>query len=285
VIQTAVVTADRVIPRLSLLGVGIDCVDQRGTIDWIARRVKAGDGGFVVTVNLDHLRRCVKDSSYAHLVARADLVVADGMPLIWASRLRGGRQLPERVAGSSTMIDLCERAALDGVGVFLLGGDPGVAERAGTELQSRFEGLRIAGVRCPPFGFESDDAEMAAIREQIRSSDAGIVLVALGSPKQEMLIDRIRDCLPGACWMGIGISLSFVAGDVRRAPVWLQRLGLEWVHRLMQEPRRLFKRYIVHGIPWGLRLMFESIINRIRPSDPVKETIAASGERNRNHVV
>lgn len=276
---------DRVTLRISLLGVAIDCVGQAGAIEWIARRVKAGRGGFVVTVNLDHLRRCVKDRSYAELVSRADLVVADGMPLIWASRLRGGRQLPERVAGSSTMIDLCERAARDGVGVFLLGGDPGVAERAGEELQRRFEGLRIAGVRCPPFGFESDDAEMAAIREQIRSSDAGIVLVALGSPKQELLIDRIRDCLPAACWMGVGISLSFVAGDVRRAPVWVQRLGLEWVHRLIQEPRRLFKRYIVHGIPWGLRLMLESAIDRVRSPGPEQDTVTATGERSRNHVV
>lgn len=283
--RTAAAPADRGGPRIALLGVDIDCVDQAGTIDWIARRVQAGRGGFVVTVNLDHLRRCVKDPSYANLVARADLVVADGMPLIWASRLRGRRQLPERVAGSSTMIDLCERAARDGVGVFLLGGDPGVAERAGTELQSRFGGLRIAGVRCPPFGFESDDAEIDAIREQIRSSDAGIVLVALGSPKQERLIDRIRDCQPAACWMGVGISLSFVAGDVRRAPVWLQRLGLEWVHRLVQEPRRLFKRYIVHGIPWGLRLMIESAIDRVRASDPEQDTVTAAGERSRNHVV
>lgn len=280
----AAIATDQAMQRISLLGVAVDCVDQAGAIDWIARRVQTGRGGFVVTVNLDHLRRCVKDPSYADLVARADLVVADGMPLVWASRLRGGRQLPERVAGSSAMIDLCERAARDGQGVFLLGGDPGVADRAGKVLQQRFKDLKIVGVRCPPFGFECDGAEIAAICEQIRSSETGIVLVALGSPKQELLIDRIRDCLPAACWMGVGISLSFVAGDVKRAPVWLQRLGLEWVHRLVQEPQRLFKRYIVHGIPWGVRLLVEAAFNRLSATDLGQDQTTTSGRRH-NHGV
>lgn len=255
-------------PRTRLMGVAIDCVTQDQAADWICDRAARGAGGLVVTVNLDHLRRCATDPSYADLVRRADLVVADGMPLIWASRLQGPPLLPERVAGSTMMVDLCRRAAERALPVFLLGGDPGVADRAARVLAERFPGFRCAGTLCPPFGFESDPAEVARIESAVRDSRARIVLVALGSPKQERLADRLRPVAPDACWIGVGISLSFVTGDVRRAPVWIQRIGLEWLHRLCQEPRRLFRRYIIHGIPWAARLMAHAAVHRLTSTKP-----------------
>lgn len=254
--------------RTHLFAVGIDCVTQTQSVEWICRRAGEGRGGFVVTVNLDHLRRCKKDASYARLVGGADLVVADGMPLIWASRVQGAPLLPERVAGSSMMVELCARAADRGLSIFLLGGDAGVADRAADVLRDRHPEIRIAGTYCPPFGFENDPAETARIESALTDSNPAIVLVALGSPKQERLIERMRSTLPHACWMGVGISLSFITGDVTRAPRWVQRLGLEWVHRLVQEPRRLFQRYIIHGIPWGIRLLAHASLNRFRPAQP-----------------
>ncbi len=249
--------------RTSLLGVGIDLVTQKQAVDWVCDRAAERQGGVIVTVNLDHLRRCVRDPAYADLVSRADLVVADGMPLIWASRVQGPPFLPERVAGSSMMIELCGEAAHRHLGVFFLGGDPGVAERAGTVLKERFPGFVLSGTYCPPFGFESDAAECERIEKALVSAAPSIVLVALGSPKQEYLADRLRATLPGACWIGVGISLSFVTGDVERAPAWVQRIGMEWFHRLCQEPRRLFRRYIIHGIPWAVRLLGHAAVKRL----------------------
>jgi N-acetylglucosaminyldiphosphoundecaprenol N-acetyl-beta-D-mannosaminyltransferase len=254
--------------RTSLLGVPIDLVTQKQAVAWICDRASDARGGVVVTVNLDHLRRCAREPAYAELVSRADLVVADGMPLIWASKVQGPPVLPERVAGSSMMIELCEAAAVKRIPVFFLGGDPGVAERAGQMLKERFPGFFLTGTYCPPFGFESDPEECGRIEGALAAASPGIVLVALGSPKQEYLADRLRHVLPRACWIGVGISLSFVTGDVRRAPVWIQKIGLEWLHRLCQEPRRLFRRYIIHGIPWAARLLGHSFLKRFAKDKP-----------------
>lgn len=250
--------------RTQLVGVSIDCLTEAQSVDVLAVRSKDGAGTFVVTVNLDHLRRCRKEIAYKELVSQADVVVADGMPLVWASRLQGGNQVPERVAGSSMMFSLCERAAKDGLSVFLLGGYPEeVAEEAGKALEIRYPGLKIAGTHCPAFGFEHDDEQMAAISDMLRSAAPDIVYVALGSPKQEVLIQTMREVLPKAIWIGIGISLSFAIGDVQRAPLWIQKLGLEWVHRLCQEPKRLFRRYIVDGIPFAVILLGGALWNRL----------------------
>ena len=251
-------------PITTLMGVEIDCVTLQESILWVCEQAQSGTGGFVVTVNLDHLRRCKLDPSYMNLVKDADLVVADGMPLVWASRVQGEPLVPERVAGSTMTVLLCEEAAKRGLSIYLLGGDEGVAERAAETLRQKYPAIEIAGYHCPPFGFEQSTDEMTKIRDGLIAASPDIVLVALGSPKQERLIQNIRSICPQACWLGVGISLSFLTGDVVRAPGWMQRFGLEWVHRLIQEPKRLFKRYIIHGIPWGVRLMLVSLFSRFK---------------------
>ena len=250
--------------QTQLVGVAIDCLTESQTVNLLAQRSREGIGSFVVTVNLDHLRRCRKDPDYHRLVSQADLVVADGMPLVWASRIQGGNQIPERVAGSSMMFSLCERASEEGMSVFLLGGYPeGVAAEAGEALKVRYLGLKIAGTHCPAFGFEHDPNQMEKISEMLKSAAPDIVYIALGSPKQEVLIRAMRDVLPHAIWVGIGISLSFATGEVQRAPVLLQRLGLEWIHRLCQEPKRLFRRYIIDGIPFVAFLFLHALWGRV----------------------
>lgn len=249
---------------VGLLGIEFACITEKQSIDWICERAKEGSGAFVVTANLDHLRRCCVDPDYRALVENADLVVADGMPLIWASQIKGAPILPERVAGSSMTIGLCEQAAARGLSVYLLGGDEGVASRAAEQLKKKHPDIQIAGHHCPPFGFENNEAEMDIIRGKLSTASPSIVLVALGSPKQEKLIRQIRDICPGSCWIGVGISLSFITGDVVRAPLWVQKAGIEWLHRLIQEPRRLFKRYVIQGIPWGIRLLAHAAAARLR---------------------
>jgi N-acetylglucosaminyldiphosphoundecaprenol N-acetyl-beta-D-mannosaminyltransferase len=243
------------------MGVDFDSVTESGALDALFAGLAARRGGLVLTANLDHLRRAQSDARFAQIARTADLVVADGMPIVWAARL-AGRPLPQRVAGSTMVFALCARAAREGRSVFLLGGNPGVADHAAGVLTSQHAGLRICGTLCPPFGFESDAGKLGEIRDAVRAARPDIVLVALGSPKQEYLAQTLRGDLPGAWWIGVGISLSFVTGEVRRAPAWMQRAGLEWIHRLASEPRRLARRYLVDGLPFAARLFLHALGSR-----------------------
>ncbi len=248
---------------VDLCGVVLHKVTERGCIDWILIELNSGRGGWVVTPNLEIVRRCAKSAEERDLVARADLRVADGMPLIWASRVRG-EALPARVAGSSLILTLSEAAAARGRSIFLLGGEPGSAEEAAQELAKRNKELSVVGTYCPPMGFERDAEEMARIREALVDANPDIVFVGLGFPKQERLIAEVRELLPQAWWLGVGVSFSFVSGHVQRAPGWMQRCGVEWLHRLSQEPGRLARRYLIDGIPFGMRLMIGSAACRLR---------------------
>lgn len=247
--------------RVTLMGFALDAVTQAQALDHIAASIRAGVGGWVVTPNLDILRRIVREPATRALCEMATLRLADGMPLIWASRLRG-TPLPERVPGSDLILTLSERAAREGLSVYLLGGDPGVGDAAAAKLRERFPAIRIVGVESPPFGFERDDAYMAAMAQRVVASRADIVFVAVGFPKQERVIERLRPLMPRAWFLGVGISFSFVTGHVQRAPRWVQRIGLEWLTRVIQEPRRLFKRYFVHGVPFAVYLLVASTLRR-----------------------
>jgi N-acetylglucosaminyldiphosphoundecaprenol N-acetyl-beta-D-mannosaminyltransferase len=250
------------LPIVTLHGVDLHAITEQTCVDYILDHLDAGQGGVVVTPNLDHLYRCVNDVSFGALVAEADLVVADGMPLVWASRVQG-TPLPARVAGSDLIWSLSSAAAKRGRTIFMLGGMPGTAEAAAKILTERNPELKVVGTHCPPVGFEKSDREVALIVDALTAVKPDIIFVALGSPKQEQLIDRIRRTLPSSWWLGVGISFSFVCGDVRRAPGWMQKTGLEWVHRLIQEPRRLFKRYVVVGVPFASRLLARAAMNRV----------------------
>lgn len=242
------------IPTVPLLGLNFHAITEQQCIDHILNALERGRGGWVITPNLAILRRCVHDETIKRLVEQADLVVADGMPLVWASRLQRSA-LPQRVAGSSLISTLSAAAASRARRVFLLGGAPGTADAAAAVLRERYSGLHIVGTHCPPPGFEADPVQMRATLDVLANSQPDIIYVALGSPKQEQFIAAARHVCPHAWWLGIGISFSFLCGQVRRAPQWMQRCGLEWLHRLCQEPRRLTRRYLVEGIPFAGRLL------------------------------
>ncbi|HEX8323131.1 MAG TPA: WecB/TagA/CpsF family glycosyltransferase [Tepidisphaeraceae bacterium] len=250
------------LPVVRIRGVELHAITEQQCIDHILDALTAGIGGSVVTPNLDIIRRCTRDLKFAALVSEADLVVPDGTPLIWASRL-AGTPLPQRIAGSDLIRSLTAGAATAGRSIFLLGGMPGAAEGAARVLQAASPGLKVAGTYCPPLGFENNPDEMTRISRLLVETAPDIVWVALGSPKQENLINRLRDVLPRAWWLGVGISFSFLTGEVRRAPRWAQKLGMEWLHRLSQEPKRLAKRYLVDGLPFCGTLLVGAAIQRI----------------------
>jgi N-acetylglucosaminyldiphosphoundecaprenol N-acetyl-beta-D-mannosaminyltransferase len=191
----------------------------------------------------------------------ATLIIADGMPVVWASRLQG-TPLPARVPGSDLIYSLTAEAARVGASVFLLGGSPGAAEGAAEILARQNPNLKIAGTLCPPVGFERDRAVVDNICETVAEASPDIVYSCFGFPKQEWMISQLRKRMPTTWFLGLGGSLSMVAGELPRAPKWMQRTGLEWIHRMALEPQRLFQRYIIQDAPFALRLFSHALYSR-----------------------
>ena len=256
--------------QITLMGVPIDGFTLPGLVAHLVAHSQQRPGGYLMTPNLDNMRTLSQDPAVLARAMAADIRVADGMPLIWASRLQG-TPLPERVAGSDVVWALARELARVGKSLFLLGGEPGTAERAAAALIARFPGLIVAGMYCPPIGFEDDPSEMARIDAALRAASPEFVYIGLPFPKASALALQMRDAMPATWFVGLGISFSFVCGDVRRAPAWMQRAGLEWVHRLVQEPRRLARRYLLEGLPfvvWMLASAFSHRRNLPEPADP-----------------
>ncbi len=233
--------------RIELLDVPFDVVTFQGALKRLIELAKGNRQAYAVTANVDHVVRIHRRPELMPLYGRADLVVADGTPLIWVSRLLG-TPLPERVAGSDLFPALCEKAAENNLSIYLLGGSPGTAQRAAETMQARHPQLRVAGTYCPDYGFDKDPDKCAKIVNMIRRAGPDILFVGLGSPKQEQWIVSHRAAYRARLSIGVGISFSFVCGDVVRAPRWMQRSGLEWFHRLWQEPGRLWRRYLVDDL-------------------------------------
>ena len=241
----------------------IACTKSGPLLDYLFGRLAEGHGGWLVTANLDFLRRHAHDADARQLYAAADLRVADGFPLVWAARLQGDR-LPERVTGADLVWIVAERAARDGRSIFFLGGDGDTASRAVGVLQGRWPTLKVAGAASPNVDRVPTLAQLEALRAEILPTKPDIMLVAMGSPKQENLIQGLRPDLPATWMIGVGATFSFVAGDVRRAPLIVQRLNLEWFWRFSHEPRRLFKRYFVEDLPFAVELFARAFARRLR---------------------
>ncbi len=211
------------------------------TLDRIEAMIRSGRPGYFITANLHYAMLTDADPRLDAVNREAALVLADGMPLVWASRWRPTR-LPERVAGSDLVPALCERAARHGYRVYLLGGAPEVGVEAARRLRERFPGLQIVGVESPPYR-ELTAEEQAQLVSRIRAARPDLLFVAFGQPKGEFWLAQHREALGVPACAQIGATLDFLAGRVRRSPRWLQRVGLEWAYRLYQEPARLARRY------------------------------------------
>jgi N-acetylglucosaminyldiphosphoundecaprenol N-acetyl-beta-D-mannosaminyltransferase len=252
--------------RCTLMGLQIDRLTKDEAIERILAACERGEGGSVVTPNVDILRQVRKDEGIRHVVEQATLLLADGAPLVWASRLQR-EALPERIPGASFIWWLSAAAARAGLPIFLLGAAPGVAAKAGQRLQADIPGLVVAGAHCPPLGFEHSTEATAAIIDSIGAANPRIVFCGLGCPKQERLMACLAEIFPHIWFLASGGSLDFIAGITTRAPDWMQNAGLEWLHRLTHEPKRLFRRYVVDGMPFALRLLARSATVRWRRQD------------------
>jgi len=243
------------------MGLPIDRVTEAEAIERILTASAHGRGGWVITPNVDILRQVVRDNDLRQVVEQATLRLVDGAPLLWASWIQRDA-LPERIPGASFIWSLSRAAASATIPVFLLGGAPGVAAKAAEILQANIPGLLVAGTHCPPLGFEHSTEATAALVQSIGAANPRIVFCGLGCPKQERLMPYLWELFPDIWFLASGGSLDFIAGLTTRAPEWMQKAGLEWLHRLTHEPKRLFKRYVVHDLPFALRLLARSTMER-----------------------
>jgi N-acetylglucosaminyldiphosphoundecaprenol N-acetyl-beta-D-mannosaminyltransferase len=221
----------------------VDAVTLDGALATVRDLVRAGEGGSVVTPNVDHLVMLEHDARFRDAYARASLCLADGMPVVWAARLLG-TPVPEKVSGSDLLLPLVRLAAAEGWRVFLVGGGPGTAAAAAARFEAEL-GLRVVGHAAPMLTPAGEAADEGALFARIRAARPDLVFVAFGAPKQEFWIERARAALGPAVAVAVGASLEFVVGRVKRAPAWMSRAGLEWLYRLAQEPRRLWRRYLL----------------------------------------
>jgi N-acetylglucosaminyldiphosphoundecaprenol N-acetyl-beta-D-mannosaminyltransferase len=227
--------------RVWIFGIPLAPLTMTETIKAICELIDLSVPAYVITANTHYAMLSEQHGDLRTINEGAALIVADGAPLVWASRYKG-QPLPERVAGSDLIFELCSVAARHGIGVFLLGGAEGVAVAAAQRLCALYPGLRVVGTECP-FLEQLNEQEETALIARIRSAKPGILLVAFGQPKGERWIYRHLDELAVPVSVQVGASLDFAAGMIRRAPRWMQKAGLEWAFRVALEPRRLFWRY------------------------------------------
>lgn len=234
-------------PRVRIGPLELDNLLWDEALDRVEALVAARRGGYATTPNVDHLVTAHRDEEFRRIVKSADLVFADGQPLIWVSRLLG-TPLVGKITGSDFIGRFAPRAAARGFRVFFMGGRPGAAEATGRFLELNYPGFQNAGSHCPPLGFEHDPRQNREAVRAIRSAAPDLVFVGLGAPKQEKWIWNNRDAYAPAFSFPVGVSFDFIAGFVKRAPCWMRDIGLEWFWRLCQEPKKLAGRYLVRDV-------------------------------------
>ena len=226
-----------------ILDVPVSIINMSVALDTIVEWIRARRAHYICVRDVHGIMRAQDDAELKRIHYEAGLVTPDGMPLVWISRWRGHRTV-SRVCGADLVSALCERSVQTGARHYFYGGKPGVAERMAAALTKRFPGLQVAGMGTPPFRALSSAEDEAAVAE-ISKTNPDIVWVGLSTPKQEYWMRDHVGRIPGATLIGVGAAFDFYAGDVKRAPRWMHLLGLEWLHRLLSEPRRLWRRYLL----------------------------------------
>ncbi|SHK55282.1 WecB/TagA/CpsF family glycosyltransferase [Hespellia stercorisuis] len=228
--------------RIRLLNTYIDNLTMQEAIHSIDKLIQKKEKSYVVTPNLDHIVLIEKDCLFKEIYEMASLILTDGQPLIWISKIKH-TPIVQKVSGSDLFPKVCEMASMKGYSLFILGAAKGVAEKAADNLCMKYEGLKVVGTYSPKIGFEKDKKEMNHIYQMIHDVKPDILAVSLGSPKGEKFIYQNLEELDVPLSMSIGAAVDFEAGKVNRAPNWMSKCGLEWLYRTFKEPKRLAKRY------------------------------------------
>ena len=227
--------------RVSDLKIVVNMADSNSVLEQVEDRLRRGVGFALATLNLDHLVKLRHMDAFRHAYAQQDLVTADGNPIVWLSRL--ARRPVSLVPGSDLVEPLIRLATREGVPVALLGATPETLERAAAYLTERNPGLNIVACLAPSRNFDPQGEEASRMIESLQAAGARLAFLALGAPKQEIFAARCRAALPGVGFVSVGAGLDFLAESQRRAPLWMRRAALEWLWRMMSDPRRLGRRY------------------------------------------
>lgn len=229
--------------KLQLGKIAVDTYDMHEAIFKIVELIQSGKGGNVFTPNVDHVILAESNTDFADAYTRADVSLADGMPIVWASKVIGPN-IPERVSGSDLLVPLLSLCEFAGFTVFFLGSSEGTAKKAVKKAIDKFPFLSVVGNLSPKVSANPSDEEVKEIMAQVMQDKPDVIIVALGAPKQELFMDKAIAYRGSSVMLGLGASLDFLAGDIMRAPKALQKAGMEWFWRLCQEPKRLGGRYL-----------------------------------------
>ncbi len=228
--------------RIKFMNTEIDNLTLDEAVSKIDNIICRRTAAYVVTPNVDHIVQLEKGGELCEAYKNADLILADGKPLIWISKFYK-TPIKEKISGSDLFPKVCEMAAEKGYTMFFLGAADGVAAKAAENLKVKFPGLKVAGTFSPPYGFEKDENMINEIIQLVKEAKPDVLIVGLGCPKQELFMYHYCKAMNVPISLGLGASLDFEAGNIKRAPKWMSDFGLEWLYRIMQDPKRLFKRY------------------------------------------
>jgi N-acetylglucosaminyldiphosphoundecaprenol N-acetyl-beta-D-mannosaminyltransferase len=243
------------IKQANILGIGVDAIDLDSTVVAIKSALDHSRKGYICLCGVHGVIQAQDDPRFYHALANALMVLPDGMPTVWVGHLQGFKRM-DRVFGPDLMLEVMSRPEFVGYKHFLCGGDYGVAEELSTRLSVRFPNVRIAGTYTPPFCAMEEEEERKLL-EMIQISRPDIVWVGLSTPKQELFMARYLSRLDTTLMIGVGAAFLFHTGKIRDSPSWIKRAGLQWLHRLLQEPSRLWRRYLFVNPKFLFKIAFQ----------------------------
>lgn len=233
--------------KQALLNTYINNLTMSETVEAIEKMIVEERKSYVVAINVDVVMKIESDPYLKEIVDGADMVLVDGKPLVWISKLHG-KPLKAKISGSDLVPLLCEVSAQKGYRMFIIGGKDGIAERAKKRLEEKYPDIQIVGTYAPPMGFEKDKKELSKINGMISEMKPDLLITCFGCPKQEKWIYENINRYDAKVSVCAGATVDFLAGNVKRAPRWMSEHGLEWFYRFLQEPKRMFRRYFIDDV-------------------------------------
>lgn len=254
--------------RVNVLGVGIHAINLRTAVALIEQAVQSAARGYICVTGVHGVMEAQRDPEFRAILNRAMLVTPDGMPTVWVGRLQGYLHM-QRVFGPDLMLEVCRRAEHNRIRHFLYGGKPGVAQELAATLKNTFPAISIAGAFTPPFR-PLDPSEERVLEKILVTVNPDVIWVGLSTPKQERFMAAMCHRLPCKLMIGVGAAFDVHTGRLKDAPEWIKRSGLQWMHRLCQEPRRLWRRYLVNNSAFlaAMTLQLSGLRQYSLPSDP-----------------
>src|SRR5437868_3071272 len=245
------------LPRVNVLGVGVHAVNMRSTISYLEAWIRDGVKGYACLAGVHGVMEAQRDPCVKSIFANALLVAPDGMPTVWMGHMQGYSTM-QRVFGPDLMIEIMSGQEFRSCVHFFCGGEPGIAERLRETMLRRFPWVQIAGTYSPPFR-PMTRIEEGELEDKVRSIRPDIIWVGLSTPKQERFMARYLSTLDTKLMIGVGAAFLFHTGAIKDSPRWMKRTGLQWFHRLMQEPRRLWRRYLMNNLPFVVFALLQSM--------------------------